>query len=58
MPDSTDRQLERLLAYNDEPEGDLFVVDVMRRVRHARRRRRAILLGFGGIGALFGLAGP
>ena len=58
MPDPTDRALERLLAY---PEGDghndLFVVDVMRRVRTERRTRKLVLYLFGGIGALFGLAG-
>ena len=59
MPDATDKRLEALLAYNDdlEPANDLFVTDVMRGIRRERRVRRAILLGFGGVGALFGVAG-
>jgi hypothetical protein len=55
-----DETLERILAYPKAPDGaqdDGFVVDVMARVRRERRRRRTILLAFGGIGALFGLAG-
>lgn len=58
MPDPIDQTLEKLLAYPGSETGDdLFVVDVMRRVRAERRRRRLILALFGGIGALFGLAG-
>lgn len=59
MPDATDERLERLLAYTDnlDPANDLFVVDVMRGIRREQRIRRAILLGCGGIGALFGVAG-
>ena len=58
VPDPIDEKLEALLAYpaTDSSE-DLFVVDVMRRVRAERRRRRLILWLFGGIGALFGIAG-
>jgi hypothetical protein len=59
MPDATDQCLEQLLAYDDalEPANDLFVTDVMRGLRRERRLRRAILLGCGGVGALFGVAG-
>lgn len=59
MPDPIDQTLEELLAYPDPDatNNDLFVVDVMRQVRKERRTRNFILLLFGGIGALFGLAG-
>lgn len=58
MPDPIDQTLKKLLAYPDtESGGDLFVVDVMRRVQAERRKRRLILALFGGTGALFGLAG-
>lgn len=59
MPDPTDRKLEELLAYSDPAKinDDLFVVDVMRQVTKERRMRKLILFLFGGIGALFGLAG-
>ena len=61
MPESPlDETLERLLAYPETPAGDdpeRFVVAVMDRVRRARRRRRAVLFAFGGIGAAFGLLG-
>ena len=60
MPESSlDNNLEQLLAYG-EPEPDdrgKFVNAVMRRVRKEQRKRRLILLLFGAIGALFGLAG-
>lgn len=58
MPDPIDQTLERLLAFPQAEAGDdLFVIDVMRRVRAERRRRRIILIAFSGIGAAFGLAG-
>ena len=61
MPETPfDETLERILAYPEAPDGteaDGFVVDVMARVRRAQRRRQLILAAFGGIGALFGLAG-
>ena len=58
MPDPFDETLEEMLAYPEKDSSeDLFVVDVMRRVRAERRRRRVILFLFGGIGALFGVAG-
>lgn len=58
MPDPFDETLEEMLAYPEKDSSeDLFVVDVMRRVRAERRRRRFILWLFGGIGALFGVAG-
>ena len=59
MPEPIDQTLEKLLAYPDQAETgeDLFVVDVMRRVRRERRTRKLILSLFGGVGALFGLAG-
>jgi hypothetical protein len=59
MTDAIDRKLEELLAY-PEPGGgseDLFVVDVMRQLGRQRRQRKLILAVFGGIGALFGVAG-
>lgn len=59
MPDPIDQTLETLLSY-PAPEAsgdDLFVVDVMRQVRKERLTRKLILAAFGGIGALFGLAG-
>jgi len=61
VPESPlDPTLQRLLAYPAPPAGDdpdRFVVAVMDRVRRERRRRRLVLFGFGGIGALFGLLG-
>jgi hypothetical protein len=58
MPDKTDTMLEELLAYpSTDSSEDLFVVDVMRKVQKERRNRRLILWAFGGIGALFGVAG-
>ena len=61
MPETPlDENLERMLAYpdsTDTAEPDRFVVDVMARVARERRRRRLILFTFGGIGALFGVAG-
>ena len=59
VPDPIDKTLETLLAYPDrEAAGDdLFIVDVMRHVQKERRTRKLILYLFGGIGALFGLAG-
>ena len=59
MPEPIDRKLEELLAYPEQESGndDLFVVDVLRRVQKERRTRKLILGLFGGIGALFGLAG-
>lgn len=58
MPDShIDRELETLLHYREPAEEDHFVLDVMKDVQRARRTRRVILWVFGGIGALFGLAG-
>ena len=61
MPETPfDQTLERILAYPEGPDGaedDGFVVDVMAGVRRERGRRRAILAAFGGVGALFGLAG-
>jgi len=52
--------LQRLLAYpepSSRADDDRFVVAVMGRVQRERRRRRLVLFGFGGIGALFGLLG-
>ena len=58
VPDPTDQRLENLLAYPEPREkDDRFVVDVMRQVRKERRTRKAILAAFGGIGAVFGIAG-
>lgn len=61
MPETPlDDTLQRILAYPEKPvaeDADSFVVGVMGRVRRERRRRRLILGIFGGIGALFGLAG-
>jgi len=58
MADRTDKMLEELLTYpSTDNSEDLFVVDVMRKVQKDRLRRRLILWAFGGIGALFGMAG-
>jgi len=58
MPDlSTDRELDRLLGFDDSPAPDGFVLQVMHRVQRERRKRRIILACFGSIGAVFGLAG-
>jgi len=58
MPESTqDRLLDQLLEYRDDLQGDAFVLEVMHRVRREQGSRKAILFGFGLIGALFGLAG-
>lgn len=59
MPDAIDRKLQELLSYPEPraPGDDPFVADVMQEVRAEKRRRQAILGAFGGIGAVFGLAG-
>lgn len=57
MTDSFDRELEKLLEYGEAPQTEAFVIDVMRHLRRERRVRRAVLWSFGGVGALFGLAG-
>lgn len=59
MTDPIDRKLEELLAYPEPDSGseDLFVVDVMRQVARQRRTRKLVLALFGGVGALFGVAG-
>ena len=58
MPDSTfDRELETLLEYSESPQGEAFIMDVMRSVKRERRTRKLILWAFGLVGALFGLAG-
>ncbi len=59
MHEPIDKALEELLAYPARESGndDLFVVDVMRSVQKQRRTRKLVLGLFGGIGALFGLAG-
>ena len=60
MPEDTfDRSLEQMLGY-PEPDADdseLFVAGVMQQVRKERSTRRVILIVFGVIGALFGVAG-
>lgn len=60
MPESANEiRLEQLLAYRDEeaPAEDLFVVDIMRKVRRQRMTRILILACFGLVGAAFGLLG-
>ena len=59
VPDAIDRKLQELLSYPDPqaPGDDPFVADVMQELRAEKRRRHAILGAFGGIGAVFGLAG-
>lgn len=58
MPEqSLDESLEQILAYDTPDDGNLFVSGVMREVRRENRARRWILLLFGAIGALFGVAG-
>ena len=50
-------ELDRLLQSREDLAGDEFVLQVMHRLQHERRRRRIILYVFGLIGAAFGLAG-
>jgi len=57
VPDSIDRELEQLLAYNEAPQPEAFVLDVMRSVKREQRIRKLILWVFGLVGAVFGLAG-
>ena len=57
MPDSFDTKLEQLLKYIDPPQGEAFVLNVVRSVQREQRTRRIILWVFGLIGALFGLSG-
>lgn len=52
-----DPMLDSLLAHREPLSGDAFVLRVMHRTRSERRRRRAILLGFGLLGAVFGALG-
>jgi hypothetical protein len=49
--------LEALLGHSEIPADDRFVLDVMRRVRRERLRRRFILLAFGLVGAVFAAFG-
>lgn len=58
MPEQKpDAMLDSLLEFREDLPADTFVLDVMHRVRRARRLRRLILWVFGLIGAAFGLAG-
>ena len=58
MPDSSfEQELETLLEYSESPQGEAFIMDVMRSVKRERRTRKLILWAFGLVGALFGLAG-
>jgi hypothetical protein len=60
VPESPlENTLEQLLAYDESAAIDRgqFVNGVMGRVRREQRKRRLVLLLFGTIGALFGLAG-
>ena len=49
--------LDDLLQYHENPPGDDFTQRVMQRVQRQQRLRRAILLGTGTIGAVFGATG-
>jgi uncharacterized protein YacL len=58
MPDTIDnRELDQLLGFRENLAANEFVLSVMRKVQHERRRRKVILLVFGLIGAAFGLLG-
>jgi uncharacterized protein YacL len=58
MPDTIqNRELDQLLGFRENLVADEFILDVMRNVQHARRRRKLILLIFGLIGAAFGVLG-
>ena len=57
MPDSLDRELEQLLEYEEAPQNEAFVMNVMQGVRREQRTRKIILWAFGLVGALFGLLG-
>jgi hypothetical protein len=52
-----ERSLDRLLSHREAVPEDRFVLQVMHRLQSERRRRRAILSGFGLLGAAFGLLG-
>jgi hypothetical protein len=51
------RSLDTILSHHEAVPDDSFVLQVMHRVQSGRRRRRAILSGFGLLGAAFGLLG-
>lgn len=57
MPESIDRELERLLKYSNPPDSEAFTMSVAHSLRNERRTRRLVLWTFGLLGALFGLAG-
>lgn len=57
MPDTFDRELEQLLKYDEPPQPEAFVMNVMQRVRREQLMRKVILWIFGLIGAFFGIAG-
>lgn len=57
MPDTFDTKLEQLLEFNEAPQGEAFVLNVMRSVQRQQRMRQVILWVFGLVGALFGLYG-
>lgn len=52
-----ERSLDTVLSHREALPDDSFVLQVMHRVQSERRRRRVILLGFGLLGAAFGVMG-
>ena len=61
MPDQTadrrsDLQLDELLGFREPLPADAFVLNVMHRVQHERRSRKLILLIFGLVFLVVGLA--
>jgi uncharacterized protein YacL len=58
MPETIqDKELDRLLGFHEDLQGDEFALNVMHRVRQERRRRRLILTLCGLVGGAFGLLG-
>jgi uncharacterized membrane protein len=53
----TKTDLEQMLRYDEPPQADAFVMNVMQGVRRAQRTRKLVLLIFGLIGAVFGTLG-
>jgi hypothetical protein len=50
-------ELEQMLRYEEPPQADAFVMNVMQGVQRAQRIRKWVLMIFGLIGAAFGVLG-
>jgi hypothetical protein len=53
----TRTNLEQILRYDEPPQADAFVMNVMQGVQRAQRIRKLVLVIFGLIGAAFGVLG-